>query len=128
MKTPDLLPSTRAFLTRPAKMLIGGQWRDAASGETMPAIDPANGQTFANAPAGVEADANEAVSAARRAFPGWKRVSPHERGRILHRVATLIEKYEAELAELITLENGKPLWEAEKEVATAVSWTEYYAG
>jgi acyl-CoA reductase-like NAD-dependent aldehyde dehydrogenase len=64
----------------------------------------------------------------RRAFPAWKRFSPHERGRMLNRIAALIEKHEDELAELITLENGKPLWEARKEVATAVSWTEYYAG
>lgn len=128
LTVPKLLPATSAFLAKPAKMLIGGQWRDAASGQTLPSIDPATGKTIGNFPAGGAVDANEAVGAARRAFPAWKRFSPHERGRILNRAALLMEKHEDELAELITLENGKPLWEARKEVATAVSWTEYYAG
>src|SRR4030095_2840592 len=52
----------------------------------------------------------------------------YERGRLLQKAAALIEKNAEELAQLITLENGKPLWEARKEVGTAVSWTEYYAG
>ena len=125
---PELLPATRAFLSRPAKMLIGGQWRDAASGARLDSIDPATGEVLASFPAGTEADADEAVRAARRAFPGWRKVSPHDRGRLLYKAASLIEKHGDELAQLITLENGKPLGEAKREVATAVSWTEYYAG
>jgi acyl-CoA reductase-like NAD-dependent aldehyde dehydrogenase len=125
---PKLLPSTIAFLAKPGQMLIGGQWRDSTNREVFSSIDPATGQSIGSFPAGTIEDANEAVSAARRAFPAWKRILPHERGRMLHRIATLIEKYEDELAELITLENGKPLWEARKEVVTAITWTEYYAG
>ena len=128
LQVPKLLPATTTFLAKPGQMLIGGQWRHASSHETLPSMDPATGQSIGSFPAGTAEDANEAVAAARRAFPAWKRFSPHERGRMLNRVAALIEKYENELAELITLENGKPLWEARKEVATAVSWTEYYAG
>ena len=124
-----VLPSVQAFLSQPRKMLIGNQWRDARSGETIPGIDPATGQTIATVAAGGEAEANEAVFAARRAFNGaWRKLSPYERGRLLQKVAGLIEKNGEELAQLITLENGKPLWEAKKEVATAVSWTDYYAG
>jgi phenylacetaldehyde dehydrogenase len=125
---PKLLPATIAFLSKPAKMLIGGQWLDAASGQTLDSLDPATGKTLASFPEGGEVDANEAVRAARRAFPAWKRVTPYDRGRMLNRAAALIEENEDELAELITLENGKPRWEAEKEVATAVSFIEYYAG
>lgn len=125
---PKLLPATTAFLSRPAKMLVGGQWLAAASGQTLDSLDPATGKTLSCFPAGGDVDANEAVSAARRAFPAWKRISPYDRGRMLYRAAALIEENEEELAELITLENGKPKWEAEKEVATAVSFTEYYAG
>lgn len=128
MKIPDLLPATRSFLAKPAKMLIGGQWRDAVAGEVLPSIDPATGRIIANFPAGSSADADEAVRAARQAFPAWKRITPYDRGRLLQKLAALIEKHGDELAELITLENGKPLWEAKKEVGTAVSWTEYYAG
>ena len=128
MHIPELLPAARAFLAKPAKMLIGGQWRDAASGETLPSIDPATGKVIATFPAGTAADADEAVRAARHAFPAWKKITPYDRGRLLQKAAALIEKNGDELAQLITLENGKPLWEAKKEIGTAVSWTEYYAG
>ncbi len=129
MKTlPELLPAVRAFLAKPAKMLIGGQWRDAAGGEAMPSLDPATGETLATFPAGGEADADEAVGAARRAFPAWKKVAPYDRGRLLQKAASLIERHGEEFAQLITIENGKPIGEAKREVATAVSWTEYYAG
>ena len=125
---PEILPATRAFLKKPVRMLIGGRWREASTGETLPSIDPATGNVLAHFPSGSVADADEAVRAARQAFPAWKKVSPYDRGRLLQRAAALIEQHGDELAELITLENGKPLWEAKKEVGTAVSWTEYYAG
>ena len=125
---PELLPATRAFLARPARMLINGQWRPASDGATLDSVDPATGRAIGKFPAGTAADADEAVRAARRAFPAWKKTTPYDRGRLLQKAATLIEKHADELAELITLENGKPLWEAKKEVSTAVSWTEYYAG
>ncbi len=128
MTVPELLPATRTFLAKPAKMLIGGQWPEASSGETLPSIDPATGKVLGVFPSGTATDADEAVRAARRAFPAWKKVTPYDRGRLLQKAAALIEKHGDELAELITLENGKPLWEAKKEVGTAVSWTEYYAG
>ena len=129
MNVPNVLPAAQAFLNRPARMLIGGQWREAASGEWIDAIDPATGKVIGRFPAGGKADVDLAVTAARRAFKGtWRKISPYDRGRLLQKAATLIEKNAEELAQLITLENGKPLWEAKKEVATAVSWTEYYAG
>ena len=128
MTVPELLPATRAFLSQPTRMLIGGQWRDAADGRTLESLDPATGQVIAKFPAGTAADADEAVRAARRAFPGWKKFAPYDRARLLQKTAALLEAHADELAELITLENGKPLWEAKKEVGTAVSWTEYYAG
>lgn len=129
MFAPAPLPAVRSFLARPLKMLIGGQWREAMSGETLDAIDPATGRVIASFPAGGEANADEAVRAARRAFDGaWKRITPYDRGRLLQKAAALIERHAEELAQLITLDNGKPLAEAKREVATAVSWTEYYAG
>jgi aldehyde dehydrogenase (NAD+) len=110
-------------------MLIAGQWHEPAGGEWIESPDPATGQAIGRFPAGGEVDANLAVAAARRAFNGpWRKISPHERGRLLQKVASLIERHGDELAQLITLENGKPLWEAKREVATAVSWTDYHAG
>jgi phenylacetaldehyde dehydrogenase len=124
----ELLPAARAFLAKPARMLIGGQWREAASGEALASPDPATGETLAMFPAGGQADADEAVGCARRAFPAWKKVTPYDRGRLLQKAASLLEKHAEELAQLITIENGKPIAEAKREVSTAVSWTEYYAG
>ena len=129
MKTlPDLLPAVRAFLAKPARMLIAGQWREAANGQDLPSVDPATGETLALFPAGAQTDADEAVRAARRAFPAWRKITPYDRGRLLQKAASLIEKHAEELAQLITIENGKPIGEATREVATAISWTEYYAG
>jgi len=122
------LPAAISFLARPGRQMIGGQWREAADGRTLVSMDPATGKTLGTFPAGGAADADEAVRAARRAFPAWKKMAPYDRGRLLQKAAALIEKYGEELAQLVTLENGKPLWEARKEVGTAVSWTEYYAG
>jgi acyl-CoA reductase-like NAD-dependent aldehyde dehydrogenase len=129
MTTPAVLPAVQSFLSKPAKMLIGAEWRDSAAGARIESFDPATGKGIGSFPAGGEEDANAAVKAARAAFNGaWRKITPYERGRLLQKAASLIEEYGDELAQLITLENGKPLWEAKKEVATAVSWTEYYAG
>ncbi|HEY0551602.1 MAG TPA: aldehyde dehydrogenase family protein, partial [Verrucomicrobiae bacterium] len=129
MNIPSTLPAVQAFISKPAQMLIGSEWRGAASGEWIEAIDPATGKVIGRFPAGGEEDVNLAVRAARRAFNGaWRKISPYERGRLLQKAASLMEKNGDELAQLIVLENGKPLWEAKKEVGTAVSWTEYYAG
>jgi acyl-CoA reductase-like NAD-dependent aldehyde dehydrogenase len=129
MPAPALLPAVQSFLAKPARMLIGDQWRDAASGQRIDSLDPATGKVIGSFPAGAQADVDAAVLAARAAFEGpWRKTTPYEKGRTLQRAAALMEKHAEELAQLITLENGKPLWEARKEAATAVSWTEYYAG
>ncbi len=125
----NILPIVKEFLSKPGKMLIGNRWLDATSGKIINSVDPATGEVLASVPAGEEADVNEAVKCARQAFRGaWRKVTPYERGRLLQKAANLMEQESDALAQLITLENGKPLWEAKREVATAVSWTEYYAG
>jgi acyl-CoA reductase-like NAD-dependent aldehyde dehydrogenase len=129
MALADLLPEVEQFLARPAKMLIGGDWRDATDGATLESFNPATGQAIGRFPNASAADADAAVAAARQSFEGpGRKITPYQRGRMLSKTASLIEQHGDELAQLITLENGKPLWEAKKEVATAVSWTEYYAG
>lgn len=126
--SPLPLDAVQAFLSKPVSMLIDGQWRESSAG-WIDAVDPATGQRISQFPKATSANVDEAVDAARRAFRGaWKRISPYDRGRMLFRVAALIEEHAEELAQLITLENGKPISESKREVATAVSWTEYYAG
>nr|WP_221240590.1 aldehyde dehydrogenase family protein [Sphingobium boeckii] len=88
-------------------MLIGGVWREAAS--SLPSIDPATGKTIAIIPDASAQDVDSAVSAARAAFPGWAATPPAERARILWRIADLIDANIDELAELETLDQGKPL-------------------
>src|SRR5437773_1547398 len=92
-------------LIRRSDSLGGSEWREAVSGEWIETNDPATGKAFGKFPAGGAEDANLAVTAARRAFNGpWRKVSPHERGRLLQKVAGLMEKYGEELAQLIVLE------------------------
>jgi acyl-CoA reductase-like NAD-dependent aldehyde dehydrogenase len=110
---PDvkLQTATLEFLrTSPKKLLIGGEWVDAANGDTFASLNPANGEELALvAQAGVE-DVNRAVQAAREALERgpWSRLSGEERGRLLWKLAELVEAHADELAELETLDNGKP--------------------
>ncbi|MBI5669695.1 MAG: aldehyde dehydrogenase family protein [Chloroflexi bacterium] len=115
----------------PKRLLIGGEWVDAADGSTFDTVNPANGQVLAQVAAAGEADVNRAVAAARRAFDtgAWPKMSGSERGNLLWKIADLIEKYTTELAELETLDNGKPLRVSSKvDVPQAIRHFRYYAG
>jgi acyl-CoA reductase-like NAD-dependent aldehyde dehydrogenase len=74
------------------KMLIGGEWREAASGETFATEDPSTGEKLADVGSAGEADVDAAVAAARGAFEGaWSKVKPDERAKLINRLADLIE-------------------------------------
>src|SRR4051794_3715127 len=89
--------------------LIGGVWCAAASGKTFDVTDPATGSTLAALPAmGVE-DARRAIAAAADVQPAWRATTARERSSILRRWAELIAENEADLADLLTAEQGKPL-------------------
>jgi aldehyde dehydrogenase (NAD+) len=93
----------------PRKLLIGGRWLDAASGETSATTNPATGQHFASIASGSEHDVDLAVAAARKAFEGpWSRFTPYERQRILLKFADLVESNYEELCVLDTLSMGAP--------------------
>ncbi|ADB53274.1 aldehyde dehydrogenase family protein [Conexibacter woesei] len=102
--------ATRRFTSEPRKLLIGGQWRESVSGKTFDTYDPATGAVLATVAEGDAQDVELAVAAARRALEDgpWSRLNPSERGRIVHRVGDLIMENADELAELETLDNGKP--------------------
>lgn len=91
------------------QLWIDGQPRDAHSGETFPTPNPATGEELAQLPRGRKEDVDDAVAAAKRAFPGWSRMDPNERARILWRAGELILARKDELARLETLDTGKPL-------------------
>ena len=98
------------FTGTPRQLFINGQWADAASGKTFETPNPATGATLARVAEGDAEDVNRAVQAARRAFDDgpWGRMTPSERGRIIWRIGDLILENAEELAQLESLDNGKP--------------------
>src|SRR5580692_8727872 len=119
------------FTASPRQLFINGQWTDAASGKTFETPNPATGDTLAKIAEGDAEDIDRAVRAARRAFDDgpWGRMSPSERGRIIWRIGDLILDHVDELAQLETLDNGKPLVIAQiADVPLAADLFHYMAG
>ncbi|MDR3636100.1 MAG: aldehyde dehydrogenase family protein [Isosphaeraceae bacterium] len=118
----------RAFQT---KLLIGGQWRDSVSGKTFGTFNPATEEEIAQVAEGDAADIELAVKAARKAFDSgpWRKTDARDRGRLMNRLADLIEKHLDELAELETLDNGKPISESKNaDLPLVIDCFRYYAG
>jgi aldehyde dehydrogenase (NAD+) len=116
---------------RQTKMLIDGKWVDAVSGKTFETINPATGEAIAHVAEGDKADVDRAVKAARKAFESgpWKKMTARERGRLLYKLADLIEKNIDELAALETLNNGKPINDSRNiDLPVAVECYRYFAG
>ncbi len=123
--------SVEEFTAAPRKLFINGQWTDAASGKTFETPNPATGETLANIAEGDAEDINRAVRAARRAFDDgpWGRMTPSERGRIIWRIGDLILEHADELAQLESLDNGKPVAVARgADVPLAADLFHYMAG
>src|SRR5437867_1593943 len=119
------------FVTAPRKMLINGTWREAASGKTFRTYNPATGEVLAEVAEGDRADINQAVKAARAAFDAgpWRRMTTSERGRVIWKLADLLEQHLDEFAELESLDNGKPVTIARAaDVPLAVDLFRYMAG
>jgi len=113
------------------KCLINGEWVDAASRETFETVNPATGDTIAQVAAGDTPDVDKAVAAARKAFEAgpWRTMSATERGRLMFKLADLIEKNKEELARLETLDNGKPLRDSmNADLPLTIACYRYYAG
>src|SRR5437763_3515008 len=111
--------ATRSRTVKPPKvkdqpLFIGGKWQDSVSGKTFPTLNPATGEVICQVAEGDKADIDRAVSAARKAFEEgpWPKMSASERGRLLNKLADLIEKEREELAALESLDNGKPYRDA----------------
>lgn len=126
----DMMQST--FLRQqPIRLLIDGQWVESASGKTFETLNPANGEILAHVYEGGEEDIRLAVDAAQKAFRRgmWARISPAQRGRLLWKLADLIEKHAEELALLEALDNGKPIRYARSiDVPQAAEHFRYFAG
>jgi phenylacetaldehyde dehydrogenase len=120
-----------AFVAAPRQLFINGQWCDAASGKTFKTPNPATGETLGTIAEGDAEDIDRAVRAARQAFDNgpWGRMTPSERGRIIWRIGDLILEHTDELAQLESLDNGKPFAVAQAaDVPLAADLFHYMAG
>jgi phenylacetaldehyde dehydrogenase len=131
MSPIQIQPRVSDFISKPRKMMINGQWVDSISGKTFPTYDPATGKVLAQVAEGAAEDINLAVSAARRAFDQgpWRKMTSSERGRLIWKLADLLEQNLEEFAQLESLDNGKPLTVARvADVPLAVDLFRYMAG
>ena len=129
--TVTLDRNVEQFIGAPRQLFINGQWADAASGKTFATPNPATGETLANIAEGDAEDIDRAVRAARRAFEEgpWSKMTPSERGRIIWRIGDLILEHTDELAQLESLDNGKPFPVAQAaDVPLAADLFHYMAG
>ncbi len=109
------------------KMLIDGVATESAEGRTAVIYNPADREPVARVSLGGREDAALALGAAERAFPGWAETDPKKRGDLLHRAAGLVRLRGEEIALLLTMEQGKPLRYAKREVAGSAEALDYYA-
>jgi aldehyde dehydrogenase (NAD+) len=125
-----MIAAQKVHLT-PGRLLIDGQWVEGE--KTFDTINPATGDVLTQIAEASDADVNRAVTAARRAFEdrggAWRKLSASERGRLIWKLADLIEKNMDELAELETLDNGKPIFESRYvDMPMVIDVLRYFAG
>ncbi|SVD85739.1 uncharacterized protein METZ01_LOCUS438593, partial [marine metagenome] len=132
---PVIEPSScvQEFLQSPRQIFINGKWQDAASGKTFPVYNPASGQEIAQVAEGDSEDIARAVSAARKVFDDpnhiWNTMTPSDRGKLIWRIGDLIMENLDELAELESLDNGKPMGVAKvADVPLSADLFHYMAG
>jgi acyl-CoA reductase-like NAD-dependent aldehyde dehydrogenase len=128
--TTALSAPAREFLDRgPGRHFIGGEWVESADGATFETIDPATGQPITEVAQGGPQDVDRAVAAAREAFEGaWAKVSPSKRTGMIWALSEAIKANLPELAELESLDNGKPVTYAKGDMAAAINHLRYFAG
>jgi aldehyde dehydrogenase (NAD+) len=115
----------------PTKLLINGKWVNSTSGKTFPTVNPSTGDVITQVAESDAADVDKAVAAARAAFDKgpWRKMSASQRGRLMNKLADLVEKYADELAQLEALDNGKPAHIARAaDVNLTMACYRYYAG
>jgi aldehyde dehydrogenase (NAD+) len=119
------------FLVGTKKMFINGEWVESASGQTFDSLNPATGEVLATLYEAGPEDVDRAVNAARAAFDEgpWSKISAAARSRLIYKLADLMEAHSEELAQLDSLDNGKPIREtANADVPLAIEHFRYFAG
>ena len=110
------------------KAFVGGEWVDSASGETMDVINPATGEVVAAVPRCSAEDVDRAVAAAAKALPEWLDKTPKDRSELLHKLADVLEENAEELAQLESLNVGKPLMASRDEMPFSTDNLRFFAG
>jgi aldehyde dehydrogenase (NAD+) len=121
----------RSFIAGPHRLVIAAQRPEAADGRTFATVDPSNGQELAHVPHAGAAEVDLAVRAAREAFEQgpWATLPPSERGRLIAALADAVEDHQEELAEIESLDNGKPVKLAQYvDVRGTVAHLRYFSG
>jgi aminobutyraldehyde dehydrogenase len=107
---------------------VGGEWVDSVEGETMEVLNPATGETIAEVPRGSAKDVERAVAAAKKALPEWLETTPGERAEVLLKLADALDEHAEELAQLESLNVGKPLSYARDEMPVSSDNIRFFAG
>lgn len=129
MSHVPLLASVQAFLQRPHGLFLHGRAQPAGGQNTLPVVNPADGQTLAQVGQASAADIDAAVQSANEGFNAWKAAAPAQRGLVLNKLADLLEANGEELAQLETLQSGKLINISRAfEVGQAAHFLRYYAG
>ena len=124
-----VLDEVSAFIAGSHGLLVGGEEVEARSGERFDVVNPATGEVVATAPSAGPEDVDDAVRAAREAFPAWRDLAPARRAELLWNLGTRIAELAGELAQIETLDNGKPMGEAlAVDVPLCSELFRYYAG
>ncbi|SEQ23380.1 NAD-dependent succinate-semialdehyde dehydrogenase [Piscibacillus halophilus] len=113
--------------TKVSSLFINGEWQDSDSGKTEAVVNPANLETIIEVAYGGKQETERAIEAAKAAFVEWSEMSPRKRSRILYKAHQLIYDHLDRLAEILTMEQGKPFKEARGEVKSAANFLLWYA-
>ncbi|TVX93543.1 aldehyde dehydrogenase family protein [Paenibacillus agilis] len=131
MEQLTISPKLQSFLQGTKKLYINGEWVESAQQKTFTSVNPATGDVLATIYEAQEEDVDRAVKAAREAFDHgeWSRLKPADRSRLIYKLADLIEENKQELAQLETLDNGKPIRETTAaDIPLTIEHFRYYAG
>jgi succinate-semialdehyde dehydrogenase / glutarate-semialdehyde dehydrogenase len=110
------------------QLFIDGKWSPGASGRTIPIENPSTGQTIGQLAYAEKADLDRALAAAAKGFQSWRKVSAHERAKLMRAAASLLRERAESIARLLTLEQGKPIAQARMELAACADIIDWFAG
>jgi acyl-CoA reductase-like NAD-dependent aldehyde dehydrogenase len=120
-------PKDRDVIFPDTQLFVGGAWRDADDGRSLPVSNPATGEQIGRVAHASRTDLDRALRAAESGFRVWRDMVPAERSKIMRKAAALMRERAAEIAKLLTMEQGKPLHEVRGEAMAAADIIEAFA-